>query len=136
MDCQEWTGARNRLGYGIMMRGNRFWLAHRYYWTQANGPIPTGMCVLHTCDNPPCINLDHLWLGTIADNNKDRHAKGRTGFVVGEAHHRAKLTANQVREARELRAHGWSWPKLGRHFGVTHTTIRLAVTGRFWAHVT
>jgi hypothetical protein len=54
------------------------WKAHRVAWTLANGPIPAGMHVLHTCDNPPCCNPGHLWLGTQADNMADMARKGRT----------------------------------------------------------
>ena len=71
--CIEWTGRCNDGGYGTWGRK----LAHRLAWVEANGPIPAGMCVLHACDNPPCINVDHLWLGTQADNAADRESKGR-----------------------------------------------------------
>jgi len=89
--CQEWTGRRNRDGYGI--QGHK--LAHRVAWETAHGPIPDGLCVLHRCDNPPCVDVEHLFLGTRADNAADRNAKGRS------SRHNAKLTAQQVREIRE-----------------------------------
>ena len=65
-------------GYGQIRRGDKILRAHRYVWTVVNGPIPDGLHVLHTCDNPPCINIAHLWLGTNADNVADRTAKGRS----------------------------------------------------------
>jgi hypothetical protein len=74
--CLEWQRGR-RKGYGVLRFEGQNHLAHRAAWAVANGPIPTGLCVLHKCDNPKCINPDHLFLGTIADNCHDRHAKGR-----------------------------------------------------------
>lgn len=79
--CWIWTGARTskkgKSRYGnISFQGKR-WLAHRFSWMIHNGKINKNMCVLHHCDNPPCINPDHLFLGTIADNNHDAIKKGR-----------------------------------------------------------
>jgi hypothetical protein len=76
-NCWEWTGTRNQKGYGQIASGGCKGMAHRIAWTLANGPIPDGLCVLHRCDNPPCINPAHLWLGTVADNNLDKKIKGR-----------------------------------------------------------
>lgn len=77
--CLEWNGSLNNSGYG------NFWLegtsdkAHRVSWTLTNGEIPEGLFVLHKCDNPKCVNTDHLFLGTAKDNALDRKAKGRNG---------------------------------------------------------
>ena len=81
-ECIEREGYKDRWGYGQkhVRRPDGNWvtmLAHRWTWEQANGPIPEGLCVLHRCDNPPCINLNHLFLGTLADNAKDAQEKGR-----------------------------------------------------------
>ena len=75
--CWLWTGKTNRDGYGVLTRQRKGWFAHRYSWTLANGDIPDGMMACHTCDNPPCIRPDHLFLGTRADNLRDMRAKGR-----------------------------------------------------------
>jgi hypothetical protein len=80
--CWEWIGPRNAAGYGRVSSGTgkerRTTYAHRYFYTEANGPIPEGMLVCHKCDNPPCCNPHHLFLGTRTDNQRDRVAKGRT----------------------------------------------------------
>ena len=93
--CVEWTGDRNDKGYGrIYIRGNgygkgggHYVLAHRWTWEQANGPVPDGMVVMHTCDNPPCINLNHLRLGTQAENLADMRAKLRSQRWVDHYDH-------------------------------------------------
>ena len=81
-DCWTWTGGRGRGGYGNIQRrvGSRRWAvrAHRLSWELHFGPVPAGLWVLHRCDNPPCVNPDHLWLGTRLDNMRDAGRKGRT----------------------------------------------------------
>lgn len=85
-DCVEWSGYRNDKGYGrVYIRSSgygqgdwRYVLAHRWVWEQANGPIPDGMVVMHTCDNRACIEMSHLRLGTQAENLADMKAKGRS----------------------------------------------------------
>lgn len=81
MSCIEWTGCRNRTGYGILSRctngKQRSLRAHRWIWEQTYGPIPEDKVVMHVCDNRACINVDHLRLGTQADNIADMVSKGR-----------------------------------------------------------
>lgn len=76
--CIVYEGSRDASGYGVVYRDKRSHRAHRIAWEDANGPIPDGLLVCHKCDNRPCINVEHLFLGTIQDNNADRHRKGRT----------------------------------------------------------
>lgn len=81
-ECQEWTGDRDRKGYGAIeikldgVRKRR--RAHVVMWEMFHGPVPVGLEVCHSCDNPPCIRIGHLWLGTHAENMADMHAKGRS----------------------------------------------------------
>lgn len=78
--CWEHSGAPNVKGYVSVRVNKKLWLAHRYAWTITFGPIPDGLCVLHSCDNPPCCRPDHLFLGTKATNNADMMVKGRHGW--------------------------------------------------------
>ena len=76
-DCIVWTAAKNVEGYGRFHYSGKFWMAHRLSWTLEIGEIPDGMHVLHKCDNPPCINVNHLFLGTNSDNVADKVSKNR-----------------------------------------------------------
>ena len=75
--CIEWTGAKTATGYGRAHAGGKHWLAHRLFYTVYRGEIPKGMYVCHSCDVPSCVNPEHLFLGTQADNLRDMDAKGR-----------------------------------------------------------
>lgn len=85
--CWRWTGRTKRhfFGYGVFRFYGRNVNTHRVSWILTHGEIPNGLCVLHKCDVPECVNPDHLFLGTHADNCKDRHAKGRTNNAPGRA---------------------------------------------------
>lgn len=84
--CWEWMGPRVGIGYGSFWANGKTVRAHRLAWELVNGPIPTGLSVLHRCDNPPCVRPDHLFIGTNADNSKDMVQKGRspTGLRNGK----------------------------------------------------
>jgi hypothetical protein len=100
---------------------------------QVNGPIPDGLCVCHACDNPPCINPEHLFLGTNASNTQDRQDKERQ--ARGERAARSKLTEDEVREIRQLAAAGETQRSIGAHFGVTDKNVGFIVRRQTWAHV-
>lgn len=83
-ECWTWIGARDANGYGRLSLPGRGTIgAHRVSWELHRGEIPDGLCVLHRCDNPPCVWPEHLFLGTHADNVADRIAKGRSRYVTG-----------------------------------------------------
>lgn len=141
-ECWIWAASTNHAGYGQfnVQCGDTGGceLAHRVVWKLYRGSIPEGMCVLHRCDNPPCVNPSHLFLGSHADNMRDMAEKGR--YVLpqlrGEGHHQAKLTEEQVRIIRRLSAQGGvSYAALGRRFGVSDVAIRLIVRRETWQHV-
>jgi hypothetical protein len=92
-DCWIWTAYRTKQGYGrLKVKTVHQKLAHRLAWEFAKGPVPDGLFVLHRCDNPPCVNPDHLFLGTLIDNNLDRARKGRSGTTRACTRPNAKIT--------------------------------------------
>jgi hypothetical protein len=136
--CWTWTGVRDKAGYGQLRIAGRTVKGHRYAWVLHKGAIPAGLCVLHKCDNPSCVNLNHLWLGTIRDNNNDTMTKGRYVVLRGAQNGHARLTEKQV--ASILARYTPGCPASGRHlmareFGVSQSAIRDIVAGRRWAHL-
>ena len=137
-DCWEWPGRKSGGGYGIMKRKGITYQAHRFLYEMWSGlPIPDGMCVCHRCDNPPCVNPSHLFLGTKADNNLDRDAKGRT--FRGPNRKNAKLTDDQVRDVRRRYTrtsyHNSNAPELAEEYGVSRSLINQVASGRARNHV-
>ena len=132
--CVEWIGYRDRQGYG------RAWFdyqpigAHRLSWSIANGPIPEGMCVLHRCDNPSCVNPEHLFLGTVSENHKDMMLKKRNVLSLGERNGQSKLDAAKVREIRALKGIETQRRIAGR-FGICCENIRQIWSRQTWKHV-
>lgn len=137
-ECWEWTAYRSRDGYGMIgldLRGvDR---AHRVAWRLMNGPIPPGLQVLHRCDNPPCVNPAHLWLGTQAENIADMNRKGRSRKNPrrGSAVTTSKLKEPDVLAIRVLIAEGHGPTAIGRRFGVSPATIHLIRNGKNWKHL-
>lgn len=133
--CWEWVRSRNASGYGQVRRDGKPALAHRVSWERKNGPITDGLWVLHRCDNPACVNPDHLFLGTVRDNNADMVRKGRHRGAdgAGERGRRAKLNWDQVNEIRRrYAAGGISQRALGVEYGVIQATIKSIVLGHTW----
>lgn len=143
-DCWLWTAATSN-GYGILAVKHRSptpLRAHRLSWEIHHGPIPGNMHVLHACDERRCVRVEHLWLGTNADNTADRVAKGRTRTWatersrLGERHPRARLTDDIVREARRAwQAGEQTSVSLASMHGVAQATMHAALTRRTWGHV-
>ena len=163
--CLEWQACCTRDGYGQLFRAGKSVLAHRMAWELEHGPVPDGLCVLHRCDNPPCVASGHLFLGTQLDNIGDMIAKGRDRKATGDANGsrlhpesrprgedsgsrlhpeclarggrngNAKLTEHNVRRIFQLRAQGWSQKRLGAELGVSDVQIGRILARKLWTHV-
>lgn len=131
--CWVWSAGRFDSGYGafnINSSAKKLVRAHRFAREISSGLVPYGLLVLHKCDNPPCVRPEHLFVGTWADNMRDKVAKGR------ESHVRAnnKLTEDQVRQIR-IRIGNEIDAGIASDFGVSVTTIRLIRIGATWRSV-
>ena len=134
-DCWLWQGGHTG-GYGAFRMDRRSHPSHRVAWILTHGAIPDGLCVCHQCDVRACCNPHHLFLGTRAQNNADRDAKGRGNHARGEKAGKAKLNENQVREIRRLYLEGnITYRELGQKFGVTQSPIRAIVQRKHWTHL-
>lgn len=140
-ECWEWRASKNNKGYGnfYVSIGNSkddHWLAHRMSYKLSYEGFDKSLCVLHKCDNPPCVNPKHLWQGTNYDNVQDKLNKGRMRDMKGENNSGNKLTESKVKEIRELYATGnYTYEDLGKMFDVHYSTIGYVNNGRLWSHV-
>lgn len=140
--CWEWRGYRMPFGHG-QFRANaiarRPMLSHRVSWMIANGPIPRGLCVCHKCDNPCCVRPDHLFLGTVGDNQRDmakkgRHPRNKTGYLpTGKSHHYYKKGPKITREqAQTIRKSTGTNIEIGAKYGVDPSLISRIKSGEVW----
>lgn len=131
-----WLWERQNKGgssnYGLTYVNGKRITAHRQSWIENNGPIPTGMHVLHKCDVPLCVNPNHLYLGTHQQNMRDLHERTRR---YGENHWNSKLTASQVNEIKEKAKLGVTGYSLAKKFGVNEETVYDILNGRTWKKV-
>lgn len=133
-NCTLHTGAKDRHGHGRKWRNGRVHQAHRLAWEDAFGAIPQGIFVCHHCDVPNCINPEHLFLGTPAENSRDMVQKRRS--AIGEMNGASKLTELQALEIRRRTLGGESTRKLAREFGVSQRTAALIRLGKRWIYAT
>jgi len=143
-ECWEWQASCRAKGYGQFYLRGKPEKAHRVAWELTHGPIPNNLCVLHQCDNPSCVNPDHLFLGTVLDNNrdmleKDRHAKGAKIAKPGEKNGNSKLTRRQVLEIRRRWREGererGAQRRMAAEYGVTPTLIYMIIREKAWRHL-
>ncbi len=134
-ECWESQHHTNYVGYPQVTINYRQILTHRLSWELANGPIPAGMLVCHSCDNRRCANPAHLWLGTHKDNMHDMQRKGRKVILYGDDAKHRKLTSSQVAEIRQRhQAGGITMKALADEYGVTRTNISYIIAGKLWQH--
>jgi len=149
-DCWIWMGNVSRK-YGRFFSGRRPMIgerAHRFAFEIAHGPVPKGLLVCHRCDNPLCVNPDHLWAGTSAQNNADRSAKGRSTsgadhwrqrhperVLRGVRHPMAKHTAAEITEVKRLIADGQRLVDIARETGISKDTLSKIKRGIQWTSI-
>lgn len=129
--CWLWLGRTDRDGYGDFHMDGRAYRAHRMSWTLVNGPIASGLLACHKCDNPTCVNPDHLFLGTHDANMADMKSKGRQ-LRSCEEHPLAKMKNNDVLEVRRLLGERISQSRVAKMFGVSQATISYINTRATW----
>lgn len=154
-DCWLWTGAISNGTYGKTNFAGKQYGAHQLAWILTNGEIPQGLFVCHKCDNPRCVNPDHLWLDTPKNNTHDMIRKARKSNVRpapqrgdnhwsrkhpewvrrGVKHHKAKLTEEQVKLVRSKVAQGQTMLSVARDFNVHVSLVSLIVKRKIWTHV-
>ena len=128
--CWLWTGAKSPLGYGKFYLPDGTTQAHRFSWTLVNGPVPHGMYICHHCDNPPCVNPNHLFIGDHYDNMADMSIKGRSQH--GEKQWNSKLSASDVIEifkSTDLQR------TVAERYGITQGTVSSIKSGAKWKRV-
>ena len=131
--CWLWLGYRNCQGYGLFGLNGTNVRAHRYAYGLANQPPAPYVYICHTCDNPPCCNPRHLYLGSPAQNTQDQ--KDRDRFARGERIGNARLTVSAVEQIRRLSRRGYSESQLGLLYGVHPTTIHYVVRRKTWQRI-
>lgn len=160
--CFLWFAARDEDGYGCIRAEGKSSRAHRVAWILAHGPIPDRLLACHRCDTPECVNVEHMWLGTNAQNTRDRHTKRRDasglrngsytrpdrrpvgdrngartqpGIRAGSRHSQARLTETDVVVIRQRYQDGETQLALAAAYEVSQTTIWGIVTRHRWRHV-
>jgi predicted XRE-type DNA-binding protein len=132
--CWNWTAGKWGKGYGQFSVSGRPMSAHRFSYQHFVGEIPDGLDVLHSCDNPGCVNPEHLWLGTNEDNIADKVSKGRSG--VGSDNPNAKITAETVLVIRELVGSGQvKQSEIADQLGLSRQGVSDIVNRKVWRNV-
>jgi hypothetical protein len=152
-DCWEWVGTKGSAGYGYLYLNGIKLTVTRVMWMVKVGKIPSGHIICHKCDNPSCVNPNHLFVGTFKDNSADMTLKGRNGshakpenlfrgkhqntepWPRGEKHFRTKITKDDVLLVRKLNAEGFSGVEISKKTGVKYHTVSDILLNRSWTHV-
>ena len=133
----QWKAGKTSYGYGLMSIGKKLEYAHRVSYQIHNGKIPQGMHVLHSCDDPGCVNPEHLHLGTNEDNIREKVERGRSVYQVyyGEENPMSKFTNKQVIDIRKRYKNGTRQCVFVKEYGVSATTISDIVNRKIWKHI-
>jgi len=131
--CWIWTGNRDRCGYGVFYRHGKRPKTHRLAFEEFYGPVTGELRVCHSCDNPPCVNPEHFFIGTQADNIGDMCSKERQ--PRGITHGMAKLTEHEVLTIREMHRNGQRTTPIAVQFGVCNEHVRNIILRKLWRHI-
>lgn len=141
-DCWEWKGFRTKRGYGVFYFNWGQCIASRMAFAITNGPIPKGLMVCHKCDNPPCCNPSHLFLGTHEENQKDKANKKRSAASVhpkkyrGEMNGFSILQKHEVLEIRSLHSSGsLKMPAIAKRYNVSYHAVYDIIRRKNWKHI-
>lgn len=132
--CIEWTGSKDAKGYGQLRINRKAVKAHRYAWERVNGKIPDGLLIRHKCDNPRCVNIEHLETGTHKDNVDDMDGRGRrvNGQLKGTDCHASKLNEDDIRKIRKDTRRQID---IASDFGISQTVVSKIKLRQAWRHV-
>lgn len=132
-DCWEWMGSRNKgnRGYGQFWIGHTFVGAHRFSYELHHGKIPDGLEVCHHCDNPACVNPDHLFLGTHKENEEDKKSKNRQARGKAVVHQN-KINENDV---VNIRNSAKSYDEISKEYGISSAMVYYIKSRRSWKWV-
>jgi|SRR6188508_111364 len=133
--CWIWQKSKHRQGYGNFCCNRKVLLAHRVSWTIFKGNLDLEILVCHTCDNPPCCNPEHLFLGTDKDNSIDAFSKGRIKRHKGENHARSKFKNEDIENIRSLKREGKTQKEISEMYSVTISAIKHILKKRTWIHI-
>ena len=133
--CWNWNRKKRYFGYGTISEDNKQYLAHRYSYFKLIGDIPEGMCVCHHCDNPGCVNPEHLWLGTQQDNLNDMFRKKRNKAPVGENNANSKIKEKDVAEIKKLLKTAFTVSEIAIILKISKHIIVGIKNNRTWQHL-
>ena len=134
--CWEWKKGKDKDRYGRVQINYKLQRTHRLSYREFVGKIPEGKLVLHKCDNPPCCNPNHLFLGTKKDNSDDMKNKNRGKWLIGEKHGISKLNKKQVIQIRKYWKTGkYTQMKLGKIFNISRPQISNIINNKVWKHI-
>lgn len=133
--CQIWMAAKDAAGYGRFFIGENMIFAHRVSFILVNGSIPDGMVIMHLCNNPSCVNPDHLRCGTQLENIQQREQQNRGKRFYGEENKRSKLKNTDILNIRKMGMDGVSSSIIALHFGINARSARRIIAKQRWAHI-
>lgn len=134
-DCWLWTAAKNGKGYGRFLHEGKNRFAHRVSWFLSGEVLPKSKILMHSCDNPSCVNPAHLSVGTIQENNLDCKIKGRLADRTDPKRRPCKLTKDDVLNIRSLRETGLSYTEISKRFHVSSRHVSYICKKALWRHI-